>query len=407
MHFKYLLPINTYSHGFSTLRIPDDESHKLKITPIRLDDETLGVHRVSSKTSHVIVKPPLPRKFNTPVLAANEGKEAGVDDGSDGVPTTNTDIVATAGTNTQFQAPIVSQGGTLEGLGTPNAAQTRLNAQVSSDDKHQANADVTTLLAAGYADNSSTSTADEDDGDDKHVDVSTASVPLPKEAWEAFYPKGSINPNAPLPGGFSFYLSGPTAFANALSDGATEVILSYRVMLETEWEWVKGGKLPGIFGGVGPLSYGCTGGRQAERCKCFNIRPMWRAQGKGELYTYLPLTENNATRLAAVQPFSKQNPDYGFTVGRGAFSFEPARGHWLTLAFRIKLNVIGQEDGEIQLWANGKSVILVDGLSFRDSEESRIRGMHFQTFFGGHTEDWASPKDQRAWFADITGAIIN
>ena len=24
----------------------------------------------------------------------------------------------------------------------------------------------------------------------------------------------------------------------------------------------------------------------------------------------------------------------------------------------------------------------------------------------GHTEDWASPKDQRAWFADISGAII-
>jgi hypothetical protein len=49
--------------------------------------------------------------------------------------------------------------------------------------------------------------------------------------------------------------------------------------------------------------------------------------------------------------------------------------------------------------------------------------MHFQTFFGGmllimqtvsslinllagHGEDWASPKDQRAWFADITGVIV-
>jgi hypothetical protein len=51
--------------------------------------------------------------------------------------------------------------------------------------------------------------------------------------------------------------------------------------------------------------------------------------------------------------------------------------------------------------------------------------MHFQTFFGGanlaiakrlllhtdpsvtgHTAEWASPKDQRAWFSDISGVII-
>ena len=54
-----------------------------------------------------------------------------------------------------------------------------------------------------------------------------------------------------------------------------------------------------------------------------------------------------------------------------------------------------------------------------------MMGMHFQTFFGGafvrrsiivdfdwdwdwlgHTGDWASSKDQRAWFADVTGVIV-
>jgi hypothetical protein len=70
--------------------------------------------------------------------------------------------------------------------------------------------------------------------------------PAPSLAWEAFYPKGSINPSAPIPGGFGFYLSGPPAFASKLESGATHVVLSYRMMMQEGWEWVKGGKLPGI-----------------------------------------------------------------------------------------------------------------------------------------------------------------
>lgn len=68
----------------------------------------------------------------------------------------------------------------------------------------------------------------------------------PTVAWEAFYPKGSINPSASIPGGFGFYLLGAEAFIKSLESGATEAVLSYRMMLQEGWEWVKGGKLPGI-----------------------------------------------------------------------------------------------------------------------------------------------------------------
>ncbi|KAJ7069302.1 polysaccharide lyase family 14 protein [Mycena amicta] len=233
-------------------------------------------------------------------------------------------------------------------------------------------------------------------------------LPDPTMAWEAFYPKGSINPAGPLPGGFGFYVGGPKDFAAKLSvaGGATHVVLSYRMMLQHGWEWVKGGKLPGIFGGEGDLAYSCTGGQQDHRCLCFNVRPMWRPQGAGELYTYLPLLASNHNRLSAVPPYSKQNPDYGMSVGRGAFSFDNAAGKWISIAFRVKLNHIGKEDGELELFVDGKSVIDVSGLVFRTTDQSRIKGAHFQTFFGGHTAEWASPKDQRAWFADVTGAIV-
>lgn len=71
------------------------------------------------------------------------------------------------------------------------------------------------------------------------------STSLPQVAWEALYPKGSINPSGAIFGGFGFYLSGPSDFANRLQS-ATEALFSYRVMFEDNWEWVKGGKIPGI-----------------------------------------------------------------------------------------------------------------------------------------------------------------
>lgn len=78
------------------------------------------------------------------------------------------------------------------------------------------------------------------------LDQSLVSENVPSEAWEAFYPKGSINPSGAIAGGFGFYLSGPDSFSQSLEHSTTEAILSYRMMFQENWEWVKGGKLPGI-----------------------------------------------------------------------------------------------------------------------------------------------------------------
>ena len=60
---------------------------------------------------------------------------------------------------------------------------------------------------------------------------------------------------------------------------------------------------------MGELAHGCSGGRQEDRMECFSLRFMWRfvlfssfdtqfvlkpkdsGGGEGELYTYLPLTQ--------------------------------------------------------------------------------------------------------------------
>lgn len=225
-----------------------------------------------------------------------------------------------------------------------------------------------------------------------------------ESAWEAVYPAGSYNPNGAIRGGFGFYLQGPEFFAQGLAT-ANEVLTSYSVMFESDWDWVEGGKLPGQFGGVDSSAYQCSGGRQTDRIDCFDLRLMWRANGLGEVYGYLPLTEDNASVLKNVPPKTIENPDYGFSIGRGAWTFQA--GAWNTVAELIKLNTPGQNDGVLQLWVNGTMVIDVKGLEFRNSSESVFQGMHFQTFFGGSTAAYASPIDQRAWFTDISGAILS
>lgn len=103
------------------------------------------------------------------------------------------------------------------------------------------------------------------------------------------------------------------------------------------------------------------------------------------------------------RPKSECNPVFGASIARGAFTFPT--GQWNTVAVRVRLNDAGQENGELQLWANGKSIFSVNGLVIRDSDTGRIRGDQMQTFFGGGSVGFATPKDQQSFFADFTMSV--
>lgn len=71
---------------------------------------------------------------------------------------------------------------------------------------------------------------------------------------------------------------------------------------------------------------------------------MWRPKGVGELYSYIPITPTNTSILIGVPPISKQNPDYGFSVGRGAFTLQEAVGKWAGVAIRVRLNDVNKNE---------------------------------------------------------------
>lgn len=92
----------------------------------------------------------------------------------------------------------------------------------------------------------------------------------------------------------------------------------------------------------------------------------FRAQAIGELYAYLPLTPNNEAQLAAVSPDSRQNADYGFSVGRGSFCLHAAQ-QWIALAFRVKLNDVGLENGKRSAALMNSRDSLIDHPQRRDT----------------------------------------
>ena len=93
---------------------------------------------------------------------------------------------------------------------------------------------------------------------------------------QVFYPKGSVNPKSKPQGGSQFYAA-PLDLRHARS-----VTFAYSVFFPSDFEWVKGGKLPGLYGGC----TGCSGGDAAD--DCFSTRMMWRKGGAGELYLVRP-----------------------------------------------------------------------------------------------------------------------
>ncbi|EIW60967.1 polysaccharide lyase family 14 protein [Trametes versicolor FP-101664 SS1] len=222
------------------------------------------------------------------------------------------------------------------------------------------------------------------------------------QSMQVHYPKGSFKLSAAPPtprGGLSFYAPGP---ASVDLTTAQEATLSYSVFFPDGFDFVKGGKLPGLYGGNSDdVATSCSGGRRDD--DCFSVRFMWRTDGQGELYTYLPPSFEANKAVCNVAPFSTCNDVFGASVGRGSFNFAP--GTRTTIGQRVKLNDVGTANGEIELFVEGKSIFTVTGLELVNAAEGRIRGLQMQSFFGGSGSSWATPKDQDIFLGDFSVAI--
>jgi Polysaccharide lyase 14 len=187
------------------------------------------------------------------------------------------------------------------------------------------------------------------------------------------YPKGSASVAASKKYGIP---EGGGQFLLLLRSGSVnDLHLRYYLRFPAGFDFVKGGKLPGLFGGTV-----ICGGYIPNGSNGWSARYMWRQLGAGEVYAYLPTSTT-----------------YGTQLGRGNWTWET--GTWMCVEQSVHLNTPGKSDGTIRVWVNGREVLKSTRLEFRTTAKLKIQGLFFSTFFGGNDPTWATPRAQHADFA--------
>jgi hypothetical protein len=169
--------------------------------------------------------------------------------------------------------------------------------------------------------------------------------------------------------------SGTGFKARLLEPAPAHAVLHYQVRFAPGFDFVRGGKLPGLLGGSGP-----SGGRIPNGFDGYSLRLMWREHGHGEVYAYLPTSVGHGTSLL-----------------RGALRFVP--GQWHRLSQEVRLNTPGAADGWVRLRQDGRWVGEQAGLRLRDTHALGIDGVFFDVFFGGSDDSWAARADTHIDFA--------
>ena len=190
-------------------------------------------------------------------------------------------------------------------------------------------------------------------------------------ALRVHYPRGSASPEASRsygsPGG------GMQMFLPATGRSLDDAYLRYWVRFPTDFEFVRGGKLPGLFGGTE-----VSGGEQPNGTNGFSTRLMWRSLGAGEVYLYAPHQS-------------------GASLGRGSWTWP--RGAWTCVEQHVTLNRPGSNDGSVTVWLNGTQALSLQGILYRTVDSLKIDGIFFSTFYGGADPGWAPSRDEHVDFA--------
>jgi hypothetical protein len=162
-----------------------------------------------------------------------------------------------------------------------------------------------------------------------------------------------------------------------------ELYCSYRLKFGKDFDFVRGGKLPGLAGGKGN-----TGGKVPDGTDGWSARMMWKKQGKIIQYVYHP------------GQVGTYGDAYEWKDASGnVLYFEP--GHWYTVEHHILMNTPGKNNGLIEAWLDGEKVLEIPRLRFRDVNTFAIDKFLFSTFFGGSDSTWATSKDEFVFFDDF------
>ncbi len=203
------------------------------------------------------------------------------------------------------------------------------------------------------------------------------------KAMQWNYPKGSVSPSN---GGGQF-----EPVNSAMSD---EVYMSYNIKFKPGFDWVLGGKLPGLRGG--PDTYGA--GEQPSWSDGFSNGLMWGHDYNGQ-------DDNGA--LYFYTYYQDMAGIYGDCRRWGTFKFQTDPERWYNITIRMVMNTVksdgsgGNADGIMEGFIDGKLVVSVSGMRFRNVSTIHIDKMKMYSFFGGSGAEYGAARDEWTMIDDI------
>ncbi len=159
---------------------------------------------------------------------------------------------------------------------------------------------------------------------------------------------------------------------------AESYFLTYDFRFGDGFEFVLGGKLPGLCG-----SECNSGGNKPDGDDGWSTRYMWRENGRGEVYAY------NAAQAGTY-------PDHNYFPN---FTFTP--GVTYNIIQEVVLNTPGTSNGVVRTWVDGVLMQNLSSFRFRNRADMQVDSFFFSTFFGGSGPLWAPRKDEEILFCDV------
>lgn len=164
-----------------------------------------------------------------------------------------------------------------------------------------------------------------------------------------------------------------------------DLYFAYKVKFGPNFNFVRGGKLPGLAGGQAN-----TGGDVPEKDDGWSGRIVWGKNGTLAQYVYYLDQHQNL-------PWG----DKFWWSFNGSSKVQLIPDIWYQVETRIVMNTPGGKDGLIESWLNGVQVLKETGLRFRDSDSLAIDIHYFSTFFGGGDDTWATTQNETIYFDDF------
>lgn len=188
-----------------------------------------------------------------------------------------------------------------------------------------------------------------------------------------------------------------------LPQAVEEATLTYRVKFSDGFDFVRGGKLPGLAGGTAP-----SGSTQADGFNGWAGRLMWRTFFTGEPGEPEQLTSGGISYAKHVNSGFDQDgrqEDRVFWIDDAGENVVLQSGVWYEIQQRVVMNTPSVRDGILQIWLDGQLVLDQNDLEYRKTADLQIDQLFFSTFFGGNSSGWATSQDEVIFFDDfkITG----